>query len=62
MYLRSILIDDLSILIDLLLSTKHTIEQLNCIILLVDIELPYEKLLRSVMKQIREGKMEVLTL
>jgi hypothetical protein len=61
-YLRSILIDDLSILIDLLLSTKHTIEQLNCIILLVDIELPYEKLLRSVMKQIREGKMEVLTL
>lgn len=62
MYLRSILIDDLSILIDLLLSTKHTIEQLNCIILLVDIELPYEQLLRSVMKQIREGKMEVLTL
>ena len=57
MYLRSILIDDLSILIDLLLSTKHTIEQLNCIIFLIDIELPYEQLLRSVMKQIREGKM-----
>jgi len=56
-YLRSILVDDLTILINLLFPREHTIEQLNSVILFIDIKLPYEELFRSRLYQIRD-KME----
>ena len=41
-YLRIILIDDLSILSNLLLSWKHAIEELDSIVAVIEVELPME--------------------
>ena len=46
-YLRSILVNDLSILRNLLFSRHNTVEQLDGVIFFVDIKLPNEEFFRS---------------
>lgn len=47
-YLPVVLVDDLAILHDLLLSGEHRVIKLDCVVLVVEVELPEEKFLRPV--------------